>query len=209
MNKKYFKNESGFSSVLIVLIVAVLVIGGYATYRWSSAPEVVEDKMVPKDDVMMEKTSSPTPDAMMKDDSMMEDKSMMDNGAMMELKFSGQILAGTKSPLLDFNKTDYDKAVASGKLVTLYFYANWCPICRAEFPKMQEAFNQITDDKVVGFRVNYNDDQTDNDEKELAREFGVAYQHTKVFVKNGQRLLKAPESWNSADIYISKINEYK
>lgn len=191
MNKKYFKNESGFSSVLIVLIVAVLVIGGYATYRWSSAPEVMEDKMVPKDDVMMEKTSSPTPDAMM------------------ELEFSGQILAGTKSPLLDFNKTDYDKAVASGKLVTLYFYANWCPICRAEFPKMQEAFNQITDDKVVGFRVNYNDDQTDNDEKELAREFGVAYQHTKVFVKNGQRLLKAPESWNSADIYISKINEYK
>src|SRR3989338_2303665 len=138
-----------------------------------------------------------------------EDDVMMNDGTMMELKFSGQVLAGTSSPLLDFNKVDYDKAVASGKLVAIYFYANWCPICKAEFPKMQEAFNKISDDKVVGFRVNYNDDQTDDDERELAREFGVAYQHTKVFVKNSQRILKAPESWNSADVYISKINQYK
>ena len=74
---------------------------------------------------------------------------------------------------------------------------------------MQEAFNGIDDNKVIGFRVNYNDDQTDDDERVLAREFGVAYQHTKVFVKGGQRVLKAPESWSSVDVYISKINEYK
>lgn len=180
----------------VVIITVIIVLGGYAVFMFMASD-------VPEDGAMMEQSPSMTPDSMMKDDVMMND------GTMMELKFSGQVLAGTSSPLLDFNKVDYDKAVASGKLVAIYFYANWCPICKAEFPKMQEAFNKISDDKVVGFRVNYNDDQTDDDERELAREFGVAYQHTKVFVKNSQRILKAPESWNSADVYISKINQYK
>lgn len=186
----------------VVIITGIVVFGGYAVYMFTVSN-------VPEDGAMMEKSPLPTPDGMMGDEKMMGDKNMMDDGVMIELNFSGQVLAGTSSPLLDFNKADYDKAVASDKLVTLYFYANWCPICKAEFPKMQGAFNNISDDKVVGFRVNYNDDQTDSDEQGLAREFGVAYQHTKVFVKNGQRILKAPESWGSADVYISKINEYK
>jgi len=99
--------------------------------------------------------------------------------------------------------------VASDKLIVLYFYANWCPICREEFPKMQSAFDQINDSSVIGFRINYNDNETDDNEKGLAKEFGVAYQHTKVFIKNGQRVLKAPESWNSAETYLSKITEHK
>ncbi|MBI3459265.1 redoxin domain-containing protein [Candidatus Azambacteria bacterium] len=106
------------------------------------------------------------------------------------------ILAGTLAPLLDYNKADYNAAIASDKLVVLYFYANWCPLCVKEFPLMQEVFNELTTDKVVGFRVNYNDSDTDSNEIALARQFGVAYQHTKVFVKHGQRILKSPESWD-------------
>jgi thiol-disulfide isomerase/thioredoxin len=88
----------------------------------------------------------------------------------------------------------------------LYFFANWCPICRAEFPLMEQAFNDITHDQVVGFRVNFNDSDTDGDEVSLARQYGVAYQHTKVFVKNGQRILKSPESWPK-DRYLSEIKK--
>lgn len=110
------------------------------------------------------------------------------------------------APLTDFNKADYDTAIASDKLVVLYFYANWCPICRAEFPVMQKVFQSLTTDKVVGFRVNYNDNQTDNDEIGLARQFGVAYQHTKVFIKNGARILKSPEGWDE-ERYKSEINK--
>lgn len=109
-------------------------------------------------------------------------------------------------PLLDFNNEAYDLTIKSDKLIVLYFYANWCPICRAEFPKMQGVFNELTTDKVVGFRVNYNDSDTDDRERELAREFGVAYQHTKVFLKNGERLLKSPETWDK-ERYLSEINK--
>jgi len=120
--------------------------------------------------------------------------------------YVGTVLAGRPAPLLDFTKADYDAAVKSDKLIVLYFYANWCPTCKAEFPITRGAFDELTTDKAIGFRVNYNDDQTDDDEKNLAREFGVAYQHTKVFVKNGKRILKSPETWGDKryDIEIDR-----
>ena len=123
------------------------------------------------------------------------------------MKYSGAVLAGKSAPLLDFMKTDYDAALKSDKLIVLYFYANWCPICKNETTNaLYPAFNELSSDKVIGFRVNYKDDQTDNDETNLAKEFGVAYQHTKVFVKNGARILKSPEGWDK-NRYQSEINK--
>ena len=120
--------------------------------------------------------------------------------------FSGTLLAGRSSPLLAFEKADYDKALKTDKLIVLYFYANWCPICRAEFPKMEEVFDELETSEVIGLQVNFNDSETDDHEVELARELGVAYQHTKVFLKNGKRILKSPESWEK-DRYTSEINK--
>jgi len=133
---------------------------------------------------------------------------MNDNKTEPELMmtYSGSVLAGNSAPLLDFNQSDYEAALKTDKLIVLYFYANWCPVCRAEFPLMQQAFNDLNSDQVVGFRVNYNDNETDNSEKNLARQFGVAYQHTKVFVKNNNRILKSPEGWDTGR-YTSEINK--
>jgi len=196
------KSQKGFAMPVIIAIVAVvLVLGGVVYYANQSRTQ--EDKMT-QEKAMMEKKAMEQKE----NDAMMEKKdegTMMDEGETM-MKYSGAVLAGTSAPLLDFTKADYDAALKTDKLVALYFYANWCPTCKAEFPIMQEAFNELSTDKVIGFRVNYNDDQTDNDEKNLAKEFGVAYQHTKVFVKNGQRILKSPESWDDKryDMEISK-----
>jgi thiol-disulfide isomerase/thioredoxin len=120
--------------------------------------------------------------------------------------YTGTRLAGSEAtPLLDFTQADFEAALASGDLIVLYFYANWCPICKAEQPALLGAFDELQGDGVVGFRVNFNDNETDDDEVALAREHGVAYQHTKVFVRNGERLLKSPESWNQ-DRYRSEIS---
>lgn len=119
-------------------------------------------------------------------------------------EYGSKKFAGTSAPLLAFTKAGYDAATQSGKLVVLYFYANWCPLCQAEFPEMIDAFNQLSTDQVVGFQVHFNDSETGSDEQNLAREFGVAYQHTKVFVKNGSRILKAPDSWDQQR-YLQEI----
>ncbi len=127
-------------------------------------------------------------------------------GGVIMVKYTGTVLAGNSAPILDFTKADYGAAVASDKLVVLYFYANWCPICKIEFPQAKAAFNELNTDRVVGFRVNYKDNQTDADEENLARQFGVPYQHTKVFLKNGKQILKAPDSWDKTR-YITEINK--
>ena len=203
-------SQKGFAmSMVIAIIAVVLVLGGVAYYANRSQVEnakMAEEKAMLGKKAMAEKEAMAQKEkgAMMnkKDETIMK----KDDGAMMA-KYTGTVLAGKSAPLLDYNKADYDAAVKLDKLVVLYFYANWCPICKAEFPVMQKVFNELTSDKVVGFRVNYNDSDTDSNEKALASQFGVAYQHTKVFVKNGQRILKSPEGWDDKryDMEISKV----
>lgn len=178
-----------------VIIILAAVIGGglYFSGRGDDAMMEKESDVMMQEEVTMEKPA----DTMM-DPSMGSGQ----EGAM----YQGQVLAGTKAQLLDFVKVDYEKALASDKLIVLYFYADWCPVCQAEFPKMISAFNKLTSDEVVGFRVNYKDDFTDEDEVALAKQFGIAYQHTKVFVKNGAQVLKSPEGWDEAR-YISEIEK--
>ncbi len=117
------------------------------------------------------------------------------------------VLAGTSAPLYEFNKAAYEEATKSDKLVVLYFYADWCPFCVAEYPILKNVFNEMTRTDVVGFRVHYNDESTGPNERALARQFGVGYQHTKVFLKKGARVLKSPETWTK-ERYILEISKF-
>ena len=110
--------------------------------------------------------------------------------------YSGKVLAGNSSPFLEFKKEDYEKALKSGKIIFLDFYANWCPICRAETPDVHAGFDSLATDKIIGFRVNFNDSETDEDEKKLAKDFNVPYQHTKIILKEGLEILRSVDQWN-------------
>ena len=205
--------QKGMGTPAIIALIAVVVVALGAAYV-AMMPE--GEKMMGKGHDMAEEG-----DKMMQDGEAMKDageQMMQDGDKMMHgddgdagfmspagVSYYGDVLA--QSPdgavLLDFNQSDYENAIANEKLVVLFFYANWCPICAEEFPKMEEAFKELPAG-VVGFRVNFNDSETDSYEKGLASQFGVAYQHTKVFVKNGARVLKAPDSWDTAR-FISEI----
>ena len=119
---------------------------------------------------------------------------------------SGKVLAGNSSPFLEFNREDYEKALESDKIIFLDFYANWCPICRAEEPEISDGFDSLTTDKLVGFRVNFNDSDTDSDEKQLAKDFNVPYQHTKIFLKNGKEISRSVDQWDK-DQFVKEINK--
>ena len=184
--------------IFLILIVFVIVVSG--------CEQVIDEAM--NDESMMEKGSVQEDDAMMeKDDSaMMEDEIMMETDSMMESTYSGKVLAGTASKYLEFSKADYDEALKENKKILLYFYASWCPICKAEQPEAFAAFNELNDSNLVGFRVNYKDGSDDADEKDLARQFGVAYQHTKVILKDGKQVGKYPDSW-SRQTYLSILEK--
>ncbi|MBI1833335.1 MAG: thioredoxin family protein [Candidatus Andersenbacteria bacterium] len=181
------------SAGIIGVVTVVLVVGVLAVYFFFNSSETTEEVVIPSDTAMLNQSVAPV---------VVDDVLPTTNG----VAFQGAVLAGTSAPLLDFTKSDFDAAVASNKLIVLYFYANWCPICRAEFPKTETAFNELISDQVVGFRVNFNDNETDEFEEELAREHGVAYQHTKVFVRSQQQILKSPETWEK-DRYLSEIQK--
>ena len=146
---------------------------------------VMKKESVQKDEAMMEK----------EDSAMMEDDSLMEKDAMMASSYSGKVLAGTASKYLEFSKVDYENALSENKKILLYFYASWCPICKKEQPETFAAFDELNDSNIVGFRVSYNDNE-DADEKALAKQFGIAYQHTKVILKDGKQAAKFPDSWN-------------
>lgn len=58
----------------------------------------------------------------------------------------------------------------------------------------------------MGFRVNFNDSDTDQDEKDLAKQFKIPYQHSKIILKNGKEFSRYLDSWDKAtfDKEISK-----
>jgi len=187
-------SPKGFAMPIIVAIIAlVIVVGGigYFVTRTKPSPTIT--------------TQAPTSTNMEKKEG---ETMMKKEGEAMMAKYTGTVLAGKSAPLLDYNKADYDAAIASDKLVVLYFYANWCPICKEEVANaFYPAFNELTTDKVVGIQINYKDNDTDKDEEDLARQYGIPYQHTKVFVKNGKQILKAPDGWDKAR-YLSEINKF-
>ncbi len=208
--------QRGMSSGLIIGIVVVLLLLGGGWYYMNSSQSTdtsSDDAMMEedKDGVMLEGGLEVKADAMMEGDHEGDDAMMMkseDEAAMKgETSFRSAVIAGSSSPLLEFDQRDYEAALDSDRVVVLYFYANWCPLCRAEFMDTKAAFNALTDDSVIGFRVHFNDGDVTPEMTALAREFGVAYQHTKVFIKNGERVLKSPETW-SQERYLTEFKNY-
>jgi len=77
---------------------------------------------------------------------------------------------------------EYSKDVleqSSSMRRVLFFYASWCPTCRPADADFEKNIDLIPANLVI-IRVNYNDPETDAEEKALASQYGITYQHTFV-----------------------------
>ncbi len=110
----------------------------------------------------------------------------------------------------EFDQASYEKALAEHSYIFLDFYATWCPICQAEEPHIIAAMNEIEAENLIGFRVNYNDGQTDADEKALAKKYGITYQHTKIIISpDGSVAHRTLEQWNKQEALDAITKEVK
>ncbi len=108
---------------------------------------------------------------------------------------------------VSFTQEEYNTARQEGKVILLEFYALWCPSCVAQEPIVQEAFTKIENKNVIGFRVNYNDSETNENEKELAKEFGISLQHTHVVLNSKGKVTKKAIGMWSEETIIEEINK--
>ena len=114
---------------------------------------------------------------------------------------SAQTLSGYGSYVTGWGANVFKESTA--EKIVLFFYANWCPTCVPIDKEFKERNTEIPG-KVMIFQVNYNDSETDAEEKALAAKYGVTYQHTFVQVdKDGNEITK----WNGGglDKLISSI----
>ncbi|MBI2671416.1 thioredoxin family protein [Candidatus Woesearchaeota archaeon] len=134
-----------------------------------------------------------------------ENKSFQENTNKNSIK---EIAGSSTTKYLRYNKEDFEKAKQENKVIFLYFYANWCGICKAERPNIFKAFNEMNYESVIGFEIHFNDDETTKEDKEISKELGIAYQHTIIIInKEGELSYKSlsPLSKEKIKEEISKI----
>ncbi|OGH12225.1 MAG: hypothetical protein A2776_01750 [Candidatus Levybacteria bacterium RIFCSPHIGHO2_01_FULL_40_10] len=163
--------------IIIAGVVVLVLVGGGLFIANQNSQNAEQTKMAQEKAAMV--TLTPEQEAMEKEKAMMEkadDSSMMDKNA--------------NSRYAEYTKAVFDQAVDKRRV--LFFYASWCPICRPADADFKKNSSKIPEDMVV-IRVNYNDPDTDQEEKELAKKYGITYQHTFVQVDSaGKELTK----WN-------------
>lgn len=169
--------------IAVVVVVAIVGIGAYILSQNSTKSE----SMMVKEDTTME---SKTDDAMMqKDTNNMEKDDKMAKDTMSDSRY------------VEYSKASFDKAGNNRRV--LYFYASWCPTCKPADADLEANKDRIPNDVTV-IRVNYNDPETDQEEKELAKKYGITYQHTFVQIDSqGNEVTK----WNGGktEDLIAKI----
>ena len=97
------------------------------------------------------------------------DKTGLETGETQKTTQTLKQLAGTTSPYYRFDKTHFEKSLQESKIIFLDFHADWCPICQSEKPGILAAFNELNNENVVGYQVHYNDKQTTENDKEMAK----------------------------------------
>lgn len=93
-----------------------------------------------------------------------------------------------------YSPETFKNSNASKKI--LYFFATWCPECKEADEDFKTNVDKLPEGIAV-FKIHYNDPETSPEDKNLAKKYGIVYQHTFVQVDNeGQEITK----WNGGGL---------
>ena len=82
-----------------------------------------------------------------------------------------------------FNKEGFEKALASGQLLMVDFWADWCGPCKMLAPVIEGLGDEYEGKAIVG-KINVDDEQ------ELAIRYGVMSIPTVIFFKDGEEVAR-------------------
>ncbi|KPJ85134.1 hypothetical protein AMJ57_04210 [Parcubacteria bacterium SG8_24] len=110
--------------------------------------------------------------------------------------YEGSVLAGWTTPFLEFNSIDYQAVLEGGRVALVYFHADWSEASRDELTELFACFEELTEDRVVGFRANIGDNRTDEAEADLARQLEVVSERVKILIDQDGVISRSSETWD-------------
>jgi thioredoxin 1 len=163
---------------LLIIGAVVVILGGAALFALSG-PNTSEDTMIGDNNTAMMKETNggmmQTNEAAMMEETggamRSEEDAMMDKAESMMKAGSYEAYSAEKV-----------SGAGTGK-VLLFFYADWCPLCRPLDADINAHLSDIPSDVLI-LKVNY------DKETALKQRYGVTYQHTIVEVNSEGSLIK-------------------
>lgn len=168
------------------LVIVVFGLGVYLFSNGSDGRKMVAEptpamEVTPEEGLPMEREPS--------EESAMISVTPTDAGGAINTE-SEKMIAGSESRYLVHSGETIASSSESRRV--LFFFANWCPTCKPADDDFSKNSAMIPEGVAV-IRVNYNDTETDQAEKDLAKQYGVTYQHTFIQIdKDGKVVTK----WN-------------
>ncbi len=127
--------------------------------------------------------------------------------------------------LYDTDSIRYELADYKGKIVMIHFWADWCPNCRGEFPKIQAAYEKISSDDFEILAVNSGQSRAHvreiresyqltypllvDRETNTAELYEVAGLPSTFFVDRTGKVVKINVGWLEADDILSTYEQLK
>lgn len=205
-------HQSGFGSVALIAILAIVLIGGTTVYlsqapqESDKTPEVSQEIMNESDNGSRETGTEEADDSMVAAD--MNAAAEVESGSGADL--DGYLLIGNETDIDGaylprnydgefINHTPGDYSYAEAGHLVLFFHADWCPSCRALENDINANLSQIPDGVSIQ-KVDY-DSAT-----ELKKQHGVVRQHTLVQVDaDGAKIKTLTGLNNTLDQVVSQL----
>lgn len=173
-NKSQVQNTVTIICILILIASVTLAIRNFSNTQNASTDTVTDSTT---NDIPTSLTDTSISESTNLDST--NTKSTVDSSQGKYIQFSPEVLASSKNTRR-----------------VLYFYANWCPTCKVANENFISNINKIPSD-VTLIRINYDDTETDEIEKDLAAKYAITYQHSFVQIDIDDNKINF---WNGGDI---------